>query len=74
MDKLSNLKAIREQKGFSRKELSKLSGVNENTINSLEMGWNNPQNAKLSTLVKLSKALHCKVVDLVDNDLKRYIR
>lgn len=74
MDKLSNLKAIREQKGFSRKELSKLSGVNESTINSLEMGWNNPQNAKLSTLVNLSKALHCKVVDLVDNDLKRYIR
>lgn len=74
MEKLSNLKDIRENKGFSRRELATLSGVNVNTINFLENGWNNVENVRLSTLVKLSKALHCKVVDLVDNDLKRYIR
>lgn len=72
--KLSNLKEIREKKGFSRRELSVLSGVNQNTINFLENGWNNTDNVRLSTLIKLSKALHCKVVDLVDKDLQRYIR
>lgn len=74
MEKLSNLKDIREQRQFSRRELATLSGVNVNTINFLENGWNNVENVRLSTLIKLSKALHCKVVDLVDNDLKRYIR
>ena len=72
--KLSNLKEIREKKGFSRRELSVLSGVNQNTINFLENGWNNTDNVRLSTLIKLAKALHCKVVDLVDKDLQRYIR
>jgi len=56
-----NLKEIRTNKSLSRRELAELSGVNEQTIVSLESGKNDPSEAKLSTLIKLAKALHCKV-------------
>lgn len=59
-----NLEDIRKEKRLSRRELAELSGVNEQTIVALEMGKNNPFEAKLSTLIKLAKALHCKVRDL----------
>lgn len=74
MERLEKLEKIRLEKGFSRKELAKLSEIKEETIVSLELGRTNVNNVKLSTLIKLSKALHCKVVDLVDSELTRYIR
>ena len=74
MKRLEKLEKIRLEKGFTRNELGKLSGVKPETIVSLELGRTNVNNVKLSTLIKLSKALHCKVVDLIDNELTRYIR
>lgn len=73
MESLSNLEKIRKEKDFSREELSKLSGVNQNTIQRLEKGMYNVNMVKLGTLIALAKALHCKVVDLLDKDLKKYI-
>lgn len=73
MERLNNLKTIRESKGFARRELELLSGVKELTIHNLEVGATNVDNVKLSTLIRLAKALKCKVIDLLDNDLKRYI-
>ena len=58
-----NLREIRENKHLSRRELAELSGVNEQTIVALEIEKNDPIEAKLSTLIKLAKALHCKVRD-----------
>ena len=58
-----NLEAIRKSKHLSRKQLAELSGVHEMTINSLENEINNPYDAKISTLIKLAKALHCRVKD-----------
>lgn len=57
------LEEIRKNKGLSRRELAEKSGVNEQTIVSLENGRNDPGAAKLSTLIKLAKALRCKVRD-----------
>ena len=57
------LKEIRTAKGLSRRELAELSGINENTIVALEMGKNDPSEAKLSTLVSLARVLKCKVKD-----------
>lgn len=74
MTKLDNLRALREIKDLTREELAKKSGVNKFTIQALEDGRTNTNEVKLSTLVKLAKALNCKVVDLVDKDLKKYIR
>lgn len=62
------LKEIRIKKDISRHELSKLSKIHEDTIKSLEMGINEPLNAKLSTLVALAKALGCKVRDFYPDE------
>lgn len=73
MEKLSNLERIRKEKHLSRRELEMLSGVKQLTIHHLEKGITNVNMVKLDTLIALAKALHCKVVDLVDPDLKRVI-
>lgn len=73
MKKLENLERIRKVKGLTRPQLAKISGVNKTTIQFLESGINDVNNVKLDTLVKLSKALGCKVIDLVDKDLKNII-
>lgn len=57
------LKDIRLKKGFTRVKLSKVSNVPLNTIRALETGANNPNKAKLQTLVDLAKALKCRVKD-----------
>ena len=57
------LEKIRKEKHLSRRELSLMSGVHEQTIVFLETQINNPFDAKISTLVKLAKALHCRVRD-----------
>lgn len=57
------LNSIRTLKHLSRRELAEKSGVNEMTIVALESGKNNPNDAKLSTLIKLATALNCKVRD-----------
>lgn len=73
MEKLYNLERIRKEQGLSRRELALLSGIKEVSIESLEKGKVNVNNTKLSTLVALARALHCKVIDLVSADLKRII-
>lgn len=63
LDETFDLKHIRRGRGLSRRALSEISGVNDQTIKFLETHTNNPFDAKLSTLVKLAKALKCKVRD-----------
>ena len=57
------LKDKRKEKHLSRRELAEQSGVHEQTIRFLEEEINDPTNAKLSTLVKLARALKCRVKD-----------
>ena len=57
------LEHIRKQKKMTRKEVVAKSGVHVKTIEFLENEINDPFNAKISTLVKLAKALGCKVRD-----------
>lgn len=57
------LEEIRKAKHLTRKELSEKSGVHEKTIQFLEKKIANPEEAKMGTLVKLAKALKCKVRD-----------
>ena len=71
---LSNLERIRKEKQLSRRELELLSGVKQLTIHHLETGTTNVNDVKLSTLIKLAKALKVKVIDLLDKDLQRFIR
>ena len=73
MERLVNLERIRKEKCFSRKDLELLSGVASQTIQSLEKGINNVEQVKLMTLIKLAKALKCKVSDLLPKELSWYL-
>ena len=70
-----NLKEIREKRGLSQAELSRLSGVNASTIGMLEAGAR--EYPRLDTAQKLANALHCRLddlqpdIDLLTNDDKR---
>ena len=73
MTNLKHLERIRKERHLTREELEKLSGVYKSTIQRLEKGMYNVDMVKLGTLVALAKALHCKVIDLLDKDLRKYI-
>ena len=66
--KLDTLRALRKSKGLSRRELAEKSGVNQDTIRTLESGINDPMNIKLSTLIALCRALGCKAKKLFPNE------
>lgn len=65
------LESIRKDRKLTRADLEKLSGVSRETIKALEKGINNIDEVKLSTLVKLARALKVKVRDIVDKDIAR---
>lgn len=70
----TNLQEIRTNKGYSRRELALLSGVSQYTIQHIENGITDSEEIKLSTLIKLCKALKCKLSDLLPKELHKYIR
>ena len=72
--KLDQLQIIRKQRGLTREELAELSGVSKDTIQALENGRTNAENVKISTLVRLAKALKCRVLDLLPNEYKKKMR
>ena len=58
-----NLKKFREEKGYSKRHLAKISGVARQTQNYIEnKGF---ENVKMSTILKLAKALNVEVEDLI---------
>ena len=68
---LERLRAERKLRGLSTRELAEKSGVARQTIEALEYGISNPLEIKLSTLIKLCKALKLKAYDLFpSNELK----
>lgn len=62
------LQQIRKIKGVKRCDLAKASGINLQTILALENGINNPNQAKIGTLIALAKALKCKVRDFYPDE------
>lgn len=58
---------IRTQKGYTLKQLEKLSGVSKSTIDNIENGITSP---KLFQLELLAKALDVKITDLFDSKYK----
>ena len=59
---------MRRKARYTREELANVSGVDKNTIQALEVGKTDMSNAKLSTMIKLAKALSCKVRDFFPNE------
>lgn len=65
---MNKLKYIRKKKCMTRKELSRKSGINIRTIESYEQRKRNINNAKMDTLIKLSKSLNCKIEDIIEKE------
>lgn len=59
------LREIRVEKQLTQKRLADISGVAREVINRIENGKSNPDTM---TLIRLAKALDCKLDDLVDMD------
>ena len=65
---LHELTVIRREKGLTRPQLAEMCGLSEVTLTTLELGINNPKEAKLSTLLAICKALHIKLKQLFPNE------
>ena len=63
----THLKTIRENRGISQAELSKLSGVKLRSIQMYEQKVNDIDKAQAGTLYKLSRVLGCTIEDLLEN-------
>ena len=62
------LKDIRLNKGLTRRDLSRMTGISYGLIRDFEYGTTKLRNTKLITVLKLCKALKCSVADLDDED------
>ena len=60
------LKEIRESRGLTQAELAKLSDVNLRLIQAYEQGLKDINKGAVITIYKLSKALHCRIEDLIE--------
>lgn len=56
----------RKISGMTQSELAEVSGVSVRIIQKYEQKKNDINSAKVSTLLSLSKALHCKIEDLME--------
>lgn len=63
--KISKLKLIRENRGLSQSELSKMSGVNIRSIQMYEQMKNDIKKAESETLANISKALGCREKEIL---------
>ena len=63
---VSNLKRIRESKGFTQKELAEKSGINIRQIQHYEQGSLNINHAWIETALKIADALEVDVRDILE--------
>lgn len=57
------IEELRKEKGMSKNQLSKLSGLGRSTITEIELGYR--ENPTCITLIKLAKALQCSIDELI---------
>lgn len=63
----TKLRSLREARGLSQRELSKISGVKIRSIQLFEQKVNDIYKAQAHTLYKLSRVLGCIIEDLLEN-------
>ena len=63
----TKLRSLREARGLSQRELSKISGVKIRSIQLFEQKVNDIDKAQAHTLYKLSRVLGCVIEDLLEN-------
>lgn len=62
------LQRMREKRKLTQEELSRASGIKQQTISAIESGRNKYPRA--DTLFHLAKALRCTIDDLIEGDEK----
>ncbi len=65
-NRITKLQQIRKARGYSQRELSNASGVSLRMIQLYEQRQNDISKAQVNIIIKLAKALGCKVEDLMD--------
>lgn len=63
--KNSNLQTLRQAAGLSQSQLATAAGVNVRMYQYYEQGTRDISKAQLSTLLRICKALDCKLSDIV---------
>lgn len=63
--KNKNLQRLRQAAGLSQSQLAKVAGVNVRVYQNYEQGVRDISKAQLSTLLRICKALSCKLADIV---------
>ena len=63
--KNSNLQTLRQAAGLSQSQLATAAGVNVRMYQDYEQGTRDISKAQLSTLLRICKALDCKLSDIV---------
>ena len=63
--KNENLQQLRQNSGLSQSQLAKLAGVSVRVYQKYEQGVRDISKAQLSTLLRICKALDCKLSDIV---------
>ncbi len=66
----TKLKRIRESRGISQSELSKMSGVKLRSIQMYEQKVNDIDKAQAQTLYKISRVLGCNIEDILENPMR----
>lgn len=63
---MTNLKKMRERRGLTQTELAIKSEVNMRTIQNYEQGKANINKGAVITILKLSRALDCSMLDIME--------
>lgn len=63
---ITKLKAIRQRKGYTQKEVAEKADVNFRMYQSYEQGYKNINHAKIDTVKKIATALGCGMEDILD--------
>ena len=61
------LQKMRERRKMTQEELSRISGVKQQTISAIESGKN--KYPRIDTMFALAKALRCTVYDLIEEEV-----
>lgn len=68
---MTKLQELRKRYKYTRKELSRASGVGENTIYKLEKGSLDFRNCKLTTVVALAKPFGLKGFAILPSEIQK---
>lgn len=65
---MTKLKQIRIEKRISQEDLSKIANIKLTTLQKYETRRLTIDNANIDTMINLSKALECKIYDIIENE------